>query len=460
MTGVLAALSRFTRSPAFKFFSIAILILLLLIPQAIVYGLVVERELRAREVRNEVGRIWGPEQYVNGPFLVVPYSVRVETVQGDKRTEQFVERRALFTPEKLDVAGSVEAKTLQRSIFEVPVYATNLKLTGRFAAPRINDVTGDAVTVRWRDAQFVIGISGVSGLKSTAVLKIAGANDVEFSPSLGIPAAQSSGIHARLAGAGETISNGTEGDLRAFEFSVELAVNGSQSLDFAPVAKTTSVSLTSAWPHPSFNGAFLPDDRTVSAEGFSAAWKVPHLARSVPEAWSDGEAGIERFAPYKFGVQLIAPVDFYSLVDRATKYGLLFLVMAFMAVFCLELGTKTPVHPVQYLFTGLALVFFYVLLLSLAEHLGFAAAYLIASTATGAMLAVYIGAVMHSVARGLIMLAVFAVTYLLLYVILQLEDYALLAGALLGFVTMTIVMFATLRVDWSGRHGSLAEPAE
>ena len=153
---------------------------------------------------------------------------------------------------------------------------------------------------------------------------------------------------------------------------------------------------------------------------------------------------------------MIDPVDFYSLVNRAAKYGIMFVAMAFMAVFCLEIVSGRRVHPVQYLFTGISLVFFYVLLLSLAEHVGFAQAYLAASTATGAMLAIYVGAAMSSVARGLVMLAVFAATYGILYLILQLEDYALLAGAILGFAALTIVMFVTLRVDWSG---STARPA-
>ena len=147
---------------------------------------------------------------------------------------------------------------------------------------------------------------------------------------------------------------------------------------------------------------------------------------------------------------MVAPVDSYSLVNRATKYGLMFLTLVFMAVFCLELITGNTVHPVQYLFTGIALVFFYVLLLSLAEHIGFKAAYLLAALANGSMLALYIGAVLRNRRMSLIMLGVLLVTYLLLYLILQLEDYALLAGALLGFTALTAVMFATLRIDWSG----------
>jgi len=444
------AAGRMLRSPAFKFFLILLLIIVLIVPLILVYGLISERESRAQGVRYEVGQLWGPPQQMLGPFLVVPYTVRVEAVQGDKRVEQIQERRAVFTPEELEVAGRADAKTLRRSIFEVPVYTARLKLSGRFGIPSIGDVAADVVAVRWRDATFVLGLSGVSGLKESATLKIAGANEISFAPSVGFPSTHLSGIHAKLAVAGSTPPADTEQPPQPFAFTVDLAFNGSVSLTIAPVARETRVSLSSNWPHPSFSGAFLPDDRQVTTAGFTAAWKVPHLARSVPDAWSLIDAGLERLQPYSFGVALIDPVDFYSLVNRAAKYGIMFVALAFMAVFCLELISRRHVHPVQYLFTGISLVFFYVLLLSLAEHLGFTQAYLAASIATGAMLAVYVGAAMASVVSGVVMLMVFATTYVILYLILQLEDYALLAGAVLGFLALAIVMFVTLRVDWSG----------
>ncbi len=330
------------------------------------------------------------------------------------------------------------------------MYAARLKLSGRFAAPRMADVAAEVVAVRWRDVAFVLGLSGVAGLKEAAVLEIAGADDTPFAPSVGFPSTHLSGIHAKLAGAGSAVLPDPDQPPQPFAFTVDLTFNGSLGLSVAPVARETRVSLSSDWPHPSFSGAFLPDDRQVAASGFTAAWKIPHLARSVPEAWSLAETGLERLQPYAFGVAMIDPVDFYSLVNRAAKYGIMFVALAFMAVFCLELASARRVHPVQYLFTGISLVFFYVLLLSLAEHLGFTHAYLAASAATGAMLALYVGAAMSSAIRGLVMLVVFAAIYGMLYLILQLEDYALLAGAIVGFVALAIVMFVTLRVDWSG----------
>jgi inner membrane protein len=238
--------------------------------------------------------------------------------------------------------------------------------------------------------------------------------------------------------------------LSAFDFPTDLVFIGSGDLSFAPVARDTRVAMASDWPSPSFSGAFLPAERSVTNAGFTASWRVPHLARSVPQAWTINDQGIERLQPFLFGVSYYQPVDFYDLVNRSVKYGVLFLAAAFMAVFLLEVLSAQRVHWVQYLFTGLALTFFYVLLLSLAEHIGFGWSYLMASAATGGMLAAYVARALGTTRAGTVIAGVFALLYGLLYLILQLEDYALLAGALLGFAGLTVIMFATLRVDWGG----------
>jgi inner membrane protein len=461
MEQAFAALQRFARSPAFKFFLISFLIVLLLIPLALVFGLVQERERRAGEVKAEVARVWGRNQEISGPFLVVPYTVRTEIVQGDKRVEQTQERRAVFLPEKLAIKADAPSKTLHRSIYEVVVYTSTIAIEGSFLAPDMADVAADVQTVRWADAAFVLAISDVSGLKEAATLTLNGQRQLPFAPSLGLPTAQQNGIHVKLAGAGNEIVAAPDAPLKPFAFSLQLVLGGSSSLSFAPVARETSLAMTSDWPHPSFSGAFLPIDRSVGADGFTASWRIPHLARSVPPAWSLPPTGLDRFRPYQFGVQLIQPVDFYNLVTRAAKYGVLFVSLAFMAVFVLELLTGRRVHAVQYLFVGLTMIFFYVLLLSLAEHIGFAPAYLVAAGASGGMLSLYVGKALESLRQGGIMLAVLLLLYGLLYLILNLEDYALLAGAILGFAALTVIMFATLRVDWSGRGGAAVPvPAE
>lgn len=457
MESIAVAIRRVLGSPGFKFFLICGLILLLLIPLLLVWALISEREQRAAGVRHEVAREWGDTQFINGPVLIVPYTVLRVTVQGEKRAEEVIERRAVFLPETLSIRGKATTKVLHRSIYDMAVYTGILDFEGRFAAPDLSEVAADVQSVRWRDAVLALALSDVSGLKSAASLVIDGGTKLPFEPSLGVPGTNIDGIHVRLAAATPLFEDAqaaqgpsSPATMKGFAFRFGLTLNGSSELTFAPVARETIVGLSTDWPHPSFTGAFLPTDRVVNPAMFSARWQVPHLARSIPQAWSLADQGLERMTPYKFGVGFIVPVDFYQLVTRAAKYGTMFLATAFMAVFILELRSAHAVHPVQYLFVGLAMAFFYVLLLSFAEQIGFLTAYLIASIATAGLISLYVARVQQSLGKGLVMLVVLALLYGLLYLILQLEDYALLAGAIAGFLMLAAVMFGTLRVNWSG----------
>ena len=456
MESLTAAIARLLNSPGFKFLLICGLILILTIPLLLVWGLISEREQRAEGVRQTVAQEWGASQYIDGPLLIVPYTVKRVTGEGDKRVEEVIERRAVFLPKSLKVNGKATTKVLHRSIYDVAVYTGFLDFAGSFAAPDIAEVVADAQSVRWRDAVLAVAISDVSGLKEAASLTIDGGQALAFEPSIGVPAMRGGGIHVRLAPAAALFTTQRAADaaptgINGFDFKFALALNGSSELTFAPVAQETTVDLTSDWSDPSFTGAFLPNDRTVEPTSFSAKWQIPHLARSVPQSWSLADQDLERMSPYAFGVRFIVPVDFYQIVSRAAKYAMMFLATAFMAVFVLETRSARQVHPVQYLFVGLSMIFFYVLLLSFAEQIGFLSAYLIAAFATGGLLSLYVARVQHSLNKGLIMAGVLFVLYGLLYLILQLEDYALLAGAIAGFVMLAVVMFATLNVDWSGQ---------
>jgi inner membrane protein len=432
--GIVAALGQFFRSPAFKFFMIGGLILVLLIPLFLVSVLIGERTQRAESVRQEVAGEWGGAQTINGPVLVVPYTVRRVVTQGDKNIEEIIERRAVFLPQRLDVDGKAATKVLHRSIYDVAVYSGVLDFKGSFAAPDIGEVAADVQSVRWRDAILALEVSDVSGLKTAAAISLDGKGKLDFEPSLGIPGVRSNGIHVRLGSVpglfGEAPgATATAAALNAFAFSFQLSLNGSYQLTFAPVAQETTVRLASDWSDPSFTGSFLPTDRSIDTTGFSAHWQVPHLARSVPQAWSLADQDLGQLQSYAFGVRFFVPVDFYQLVSRAAKYAMMFVATAFMAVFLLEVRSTRQVHPVQYFFVGLTIIFFYVLLLSLAEQIGFLWAYVIAAGATGSLLSVYVGCAQASLGKGLTMGGMFAVLYGLLYMILQLEDYALLAGA-------------------------------
>lgn len=449
--------SRMFRSPGFKFFLVGALVILLTIPLALVWLVLYDRQSRAQSVQSQIAADWGMAQRIHGPYLIVPYTVNVRTVQGDKTVETLQERRAVFLPDSFNVDGTTETEIRRRSIYDVTVYKGEIGLDGRFARPDIKQVEAEPAAIRWQDAILAIGISDVSGLREGVVLDVGSGEPIPFEPSIGIPNNLITGIHARVGRLMESPEGGAP-----LSFKVKLSLNGSSSLSFAPVGRETEVRIVSDWPHPSFTGGFLPSSREISTSGFTANWNVPHLARSVPQSWADlgtFQTNLDRFAGYEMGVNFFVPVDFYSLVDRAAKYGFMFLLVAFGAVFVLEVMSSKRVHAVQYIFVGIAMVMFYLLLLSIAEHLGFTPAYIIASVATGGMISLYVGKALGDARRGYIMLVVFFVLYGLLYLLLQLEDYALLAGAIAGFVLLTATMFATLRVDWSG-DAPEAEPAK
>jgi inner membrane protein len=469
------SVSRFTRSPGFKFFLVGVLIVLLSIPLALVWFLVDERESSSRSVTAEIAQRFGGPQQLIGPLLIVPYSVKVERVQNDKTIESTIERYAIFLPDEFTANGDAKSEIRRRSIYEVTLYTATVKLAGSFPAPDIRLVDPDADAVRWRDAFISLGLSDVSGLKEVKSLSLDGGRSVSFEPSSGLPStgqpstqiysssrvvpfepgigftqSSGSGLNARLFPVGAAVDQAPG----SFSFEAELVFNGSSTLTVAPIGRDSTFNLSFDWPHPSFTGAFLPDRREITQDGFTASWRIPHLARSVPQAWrvdaSETQNVQTALWPTLSGVDFYVPIDYYALVNRALKYGLMFLGVAFLAVLVLELKSGRRVHAVQYVFVGLTMILFYVLLLSLSGHLGFTIAYLTASVATGGMLSLYVGRSLQSAAQGFIMLLVFLILYGLLYLILRLEDYALLAGAVAGFVMLTVTMFATLRVNWSG----------
>ncbi len=448
----------FVRSPSFKFVLVGVLVLLISALTGVVWLLSAERQSRANSVQAEIARDWGGSQRILGPYLIVPYTVKMQRLVDGKPVEMEATRQAVFLPDTLNVSGNVQTQKRRRSIYDVTVYEGKLTLEGQYGATDFSLVEPETpASIRWQDAFIALGIQDVSGLKNNVQLQTAG-QKIDFEPSAGLAdeTARFNGIHARLKPL--AVAGGLNG-AAPLPYKIELELNGSSSLALAPAGRANSLALDSNWPHPGFTG-FLPASRTISGEGFSANWSVPYLARDVPQAWSGAPQAIvlDRFMGKDLGVNFFVPVDFYALVERALKYGFLFVAAAFGGVFVLELLSGRRVHPIQYIFVGLAIVIFYVLLLSLSEHIGFSGAYLAASVATGAMISAYVGMTVRSLTRGLTMLGIFGVLFGLLYMILQLEDYALLAGSVAGFILLTASMFATLRVNWSGDDGE-AHPA-
>jgi inner membrane protein len=429
-------------SPSVKLFLIGALVLVLTIPLIMVYGILTERQSRAWSVESEIAGSWGGAQSLAGPFLILPFTSTERQVVDNQSRDVTVKRYAVLLPETLKIEGQAKSDVLRRSLFDVTVYRAQLTLTGRFAAPELAGLVRPE-TVLWDEAMLVLSVSDVRAFKDQVQLVIPGGKPLSFEPSAGPAGAGTgiSGIHLTLPAV--TAKAG-------FDFTIPLTLNGSQSLGFAPAGRATEAELSSDWPHPSFTGAFLPDRREISGKGFSASWAVPHLARNVPQRFLLPDYGLNALDQASFGVRFYQPVDFYQLVERALKYAPFFIAAVFVVAFLLETLSGRRVHMAQYLFIGMAQVIFYLLLLAFSEQIGFTGAYALGAGATIGLVGLYAGIILKGVGRGLLMLVTLMAVYGLLYLLLRLEDYALLAGALAAFFLLAVTMFATLKVNWRG----------
>lgn len=432
--------SRLVASPAFKFIILGVLTLVLMIPLLLVYFVVDERESYSRQATTEVGRKWGRQQSFAGPYLIVPIERDINRVDRQGNKTLFKETKfAVFLPERLDVAADIKAHELARGIYKIPVYKSTVAYKGNFKPASFESFERDNYQIRMDEAVLTVQISDIRAIKKTTDVKL-GEISRRFEAGVGFTTQKASGIHVRV----------DTGALKAgFDFEFELPVNGTNYLQIEPSGGETGVSMTSDWPHPSFIGNFLPSERDISAKGFSAKWHVPQLARGQGQVHS-----INTIKPLMkhnlFGVKLYQPIGFYDLVGRALKYAIAFISTVFLLVYVMEVYVGRPVHWIQYVFVGFALLIFYLVLLGLAEHVGFEIAYGLASVATSLLIGLYTASALQSIAKGLFLGGMLIAIYALLYLLLRVEDYALLIGSLSGFFMLAGLMFMTRNVDWSG----------
>ena len=425
-------------SPLAKALLLGVLVLLLQIPVWLIHGLVDERDARRSEAVQEVSAKWGGTQAVVGPFLVIPYRALIDRVEADgSSTAQEVVRLATFLPSDLEIDGQLETEVRRRGIFEVPVYRSTLQIRGRFERPDFD--WAQATSVDWDEAQLLVQIQDARGIDSHVRLDWGG-SERAFRAGTGHRKSDQSGIHAPL----EPFT------ADEIEFSTQLALRGSQQLRFAPLGLHTRVKLAGDWADPSFQGAWLPRSHAISANGFEATWEIPYLGRNFPQRWS-GNENESAIAASVFGVDLIGPVGGYRATERSLKYQLLFLGLTFVVIWLVEVLGRVRVHPIQYALVGAALCLFYLLELSLSEHLGFALAYSLGALAIVSVVLFYVSAVLGR-RRAVLVGALIAGLYGYLYVLLQIEDYALMVGSIGLFASLAAIMIATRGVDWYSLH--------
>jgi inner membrane protein len=444
-------------STVIKLFGAGALILVMLIPLAMIRGVLSDRLERRNEAVSEITDSWGKDQNIIGPVLGVPFQYKFKSMKDTTMPDGHVERReveemlvanAYFLPETLQIAGDAQIQTLHRGIYDAAVFRAQVKLAGKFAPPDFNALKIELKDVQWKDAFVTIAVSDLRGTREGLVLDWNGAKR-SLQPGSQLP--------GFTTGATALLAN-DEPIAAAAEFSVALDVNGSGGIFFAPFGVQNEAELKSNWPDPGFRGAFLPAERSVRADGFDAKWKVSYYGRDYPQMWTS-IAGNQRFsektvAASLFGTQFLSILDAYRFVERSIKYGVLFLVLVFTTFFLFEVTARQKIHPFQYLMVGAALCLFYLLLLSISEFLGFGFAYLIAAVASTLLITWYCNFFLGGGVRTVMIGAGLGGIYTFLYITLRQQDYALLMGAIALFVLLAVVMYVTRKVDWYARDVS------
>lgn len=410
------------------------LILVLMIPTLFITNLVSEREKRQQEVAKEVSGKWATAQTLTGPYLYVPY----KTYYKDKENKMQEEYNHLWIlPNNLNVSGKINHEMRPRSIYKVLLYKTSLQAKGDFLLKLPSNI--DKAAIQWTDARICYGISDFKGIEERLAIKLDG-NEYELSPGLPSNDIDTMGLSVPV--------NLTISDVgKNIPFDGQLKIKGSGQLHFVPLSGNSSFALTSTWSSPSFDGNNLPTERKIGDNGFSAIWSFNKANLPFGTVLKDFKFDLSTLA---FGVTMLEPADQYAKTSRCVKYAILFIGLTFSLFFIVELMQKKPVHPVQYVLIGLALVIFYTLLLSISEFILFDYAYLIAALGTILLITLYARAHFNSWKSAAIFGGVLSVLYGFIFILIRLEDTALLVGSIGLFIVLALVMYASRKVNWYG----------
>ncbi|MBK8452873.1 MAG: cell envelope integrity protein CreD [Thiofilum sp.] len=446
---------------AIKLLLIGFIMFLLFIPQAMLMGLISERAGWRQSAYDSIQQSWPGAQTIAGPILSIPYQITrlvKETIKDKDGAEREISKRVVesdvlrIIPKTLQVASTLNSELRYRGIYEVPVYSNQLQLSGAFSFEALQELAQ-----LYKDNELKLGISEIAilvsdqrGINAPSAFTWGG-NTYAFKPSNNLPGS-SAGMHAKLNSL----------DLQALPssipFSLQLELRGMASMNYALLAEASEVKLHANWPHPKFTGELLPETRTITEQGFEAQWKATSFSYNVTQSLNDCAQGqCSSLLNRAVGFDLLQPVDVYQQAERSVKYAVLFIILTFVALVLFELLKQLRIHPIQYILVGLALIMFYLLLISLSEHFDFLRAYVVAALASVGLLTVYFGAILKSTRLGLILGASLALLYAVLYGILQAEDNALLLGSLLLFVMLAVLMLSTRHFDWYALAASMAD---
>ena len=429
-------------STGLKFLIVTFLVLIFLIPLLFIQKLISNRSYHQNAVQREIVNSWGGENFLAGPYLIIPFieNQKFYDEEGKVYREKELRREWIQLPETLSTAVNNTTELRSRGIYSVPVFLNDIAMEGHFDLTESVRALDDK-RVLWEEVRLAYSMPSLRALSSLSEVQ-AGTEILEFAPG--------SPVSALLGQQIEASWEGLTGEETALPFRFTMELKGGNSLQFLPLAKDTEVSLVSDWPAPSFIGAYLPMEREFGAKGTTALWRINYLSRNFPQGWTVSNEQDSSYYESAFGLTMMEPVTSYTKNTRTAKYGLLFLIIPFSVFFFFEVITSRRIHPIQYLIAGLGNVVFYLLLLSLSEHIGFNGAYLASMVGVIGLVTFYARSILGTESRGWIMAPILAVCYGYLFVVLQSEDYALLLGSLGLFVLIGMMMFLSRRINWYG----------
>ena len=425
------------QKPITKIVFIGILVLILLIPMQMIKNLIYERIQTADEASNEVFNSWSGPQTVTGPVLSLKLKYKTKDAEGKTQVDY---RTYNILPNELKINGNINTQELKRGIYEIVVYNTPIDISGTFIYPEeLKNIIGDGDNVSIEKSFIYMGISDLRGISEEVVMNF---GEQKLDMNSGMP--EYSIANSGLSGLVD-INDYLAGN--AIAFSTNLKLKGSKSIDFLPLGKSTSVELKSNCHTPSFTGSFLPANREVNADGFTCDWKVVQVNRNYPQVIV-GNVYNREINDSKFGVNVLIPLQHYQKAMRTVKYAILIILLTFVVSFFVEMIQQKDVHPVQYLLIGLALCLFYALLVSISEHTSFTTAYIIAALMTDGLITCYLAAVLKIKKTAFAIGGLLLLLYAFIFVLLQLESYALLAGTLGLFVILAVLMYFSQKIEW------------
>ena len=424
---------RKNNSIVIKIIFILFMILLLMIPNFLIQNLIHERSSRKTEIENEVAKSYGQKQKVMSPILRIPYSKSNTNSKGEI---YYTNGTVSFTPNETTIDGNIITDTRKRSIYEVVIYDSEIKIKSDIPITKLDATTYHGYKLDYTKAYLAIGISDPNGLSDATTINVNGKpialdgmSDI-VCPNLRFVKTLPFTI----------LPNGT------VDITTNLILKGTKSLLFEPIGNKLDIKLKSPWADPSFVGTKLPNSHDITSEGFAGKWVVNKYAHNYPKTWTNDASTLKQ--NFAFGVNLIQPIDEYGKNSRTAKYALLIIALTFGIFFFFEILFKKLIHPIQYALVGFALTIFFLLLLSITEHLGFDLAYLMSSIATVGLIVGYASFILDSKKATIILALLLAGLFGYIFIILQMQDFALLAGAIALFAVLAIVMILSRKVNW------------